>query len=100
MRIGVLYHYLVRKGSATSSTTNIHRLLDPLRVTKILIKETEGNTELQSVLLQKYIRQLINIGTMPIEENSELIRPNKMKARILLKNSLRECLKNEKLVKR
>ena len=94
------YHYLVRKGSATSSTTNIHRLLDPLRVTKILIKETEGNTELQSVLLQKYIRQLINIGTMPIEENSELIRPNKMKARILLKNSLRECLKNEKVSKK
>lgn len=94
------YHYLVRKGSATSSTTNIHRLLDPLRVTKILIKETEGNTELQSVLLQKYIRQLINIGTMPIEENSELIRPNKIKARILLKNSLRECLKNEKVSKK
>lgn len=89
------YHYLVRKGSATSSRMNEHKLIDPIKVTEILMQETEGNIELQSVLLQRYIRQLINLGTMPIKENAKLISPHKKHARILLRNSLVECLKDD-----
>lgn len=88
------YHYLVRKGSATSSRINEHKLLDPIKVTEILMQETEGNIELQSVLLQRYIRQLINLGTMPVKENSKLILPHKKQARKLLRNHLIECLKD------
>lgn len=91
------YHYLVRKGSATSAKLNIHRLLDPLKVTEILAKETEDNTELQSVLMQKYIRQLISLGTMSERENKELIHPHKLNARKLLRKQLTLCRKNKNI---
>lgn len=91
------YHYLVRKGSATSSRINENRLLDPIKVTEILMRETEGNIELRSILLQRYTRQLINLGTMPVKENAKLISPHKKQARKLLRHNLSECLKDDNI---
>lgn len=89
------YHYLVREGSAANSKLNEHILFDPIKVTEILIHETKVNIELQAVLLQRYIRQLINLGTMPIEENKKLIFPYKKRARELLRKHLIKCLKDD-----
>lgn len=79
------YHYLVRKGSATSTKINEHKLLDPIKVTEILMCEAKEDVALQSILMQRYIRQLINLGTMPVKENEELILPHKKQARRLLR---------------
>lgn len=75
-----LYHYIVHSDSAANKSLNDHQLLDPLRVTKNLMSETDGNVELNHIVEKKYIRQLIVLASMSINNNPELICPNKKKA--------------------
>lgn len=86
------YHYLVRKGSAANAKLNEHMLLDPIKTTKILLKETSGNDELQLILGQRIIRQWIGLATMPLENNAELILPHKRLARRKIRENLFVCL--------
>lgn len=86
------YHYMVRKGSATSAKINEHILLDPIRVTQILIKETSGNNELQLILNQRLMRQWIALATKQLGNNAILILPHKKRARREIRKRLFECL--------
>lgn len=82
------YHYMVRKGSAANSSINKHSLTDPIKVFKILIKETENEEELQIILIQRLLLLQIGLATMPIKKNKDLLLPYKKKARIFIKNNL------------
>lgn len=86
------YHYLVRKGSAANANINEHILLDPIRVTQILIKETSGNDELQLILNQRLMRQWIVLATMQLGNDATLILPYRKQARREIRKRLFECL--------
>lgn len=84
------YHYILRKNSAATSQLNEHKLLDPLRVTKIIL--ADATPELQTVLISRLTRQLITLATLPSKNQSELIIPNCKMARKELRVQLREIL--------
>ena len=84
------YHYIMRKGSASSAQWNTHKLEDPLRVTKLMM--TENNTAVSDLLFQKYIRQLVAGATLSTAQQPELIRPHRTAIRRELRGQLRSAL--------
>ena len=80
------YHYMVRKGSASTSKVNEHKLRDPLAVLKIIKRETVGFPQLQQVLNERIVSILINLSTMPTREQKELVIPYRNSARKELRN--------------
>lgn len=82
------YHYMLRKGSASTSKLNKNKLKDPLKVLKILLNETAGNSEIYNVVYNRYINQLINISTLSLKEQKELIYAYRKKVRRELKKQL------------
>ena len=80
------YHYVLRKGSAATSRLNEHKLLDPIQVTKVILEDV--SPELQCVVLARLTRQLITLATMPVDEQSELILPNRREARKELRSRM------------
>lgn len=68
------YHYILRKGSATTSQLNEHKLKDPLRVVDILLAdETDPNA--REILENRVVYQLIGGSTMSLGLQKSLIRP-------------------------
>lgn len=57
------YHYILRKGSATSSKVQRYKLLDPLKVIRRLKKATAGQPTLVPIVYERYIRVLIGLAT-------------------------------------
>ena len=86
------YHYIVRESSAANKPLNEYQLLDPIRVTRILLKDTENIPELQTIVQIKYVRQLITLASMRLKANPELIEPNRRNARKELIRRLPEIL--------
>lgn len=82
------YHYMVRKGSAATSKSSINNLLDPVKVRKKLLTETEGNEELHSLARQSLIRQLVHIASMPVRKQPDDIRTYIAEARQDLRREL------------
>lgn len=82
------YHYIVRRNSASNSELNSHRLSDPIRVTDILLKETESEPILHEIVQQKFVRQLICLSTMDNQKNKALILPIKKESLKRLRKSL------------
>lgn len=78
------YHYILRKNSAATSSVNIHKLADPIKVSKIILNDLEDN-EIKDVVIVRLVRQLINNSTMYLRSNKELIVPIRKNARIELK---------------
>lgn len=91
------YHYIVRATSAANKILNENRLLDPIKVINILLTETEGNEELNSILREKYIRQLISLAIRRIDENPTLIAPHKGWAEKELRRVLVDALTDKSI---
>ncbi len=53
------YHYIVRPGSAANSRNRECHVTDPIRVGRILCRETEGNQKLHRLALRLYARRLM-----------------------------------------
>ncbi|WP_346676742.1 glycosyltransferase family 2 protein [Erysipelatoclostridium sp. An173] len=83
-----LYHYILRKNSASTSKLNENKLEDPLKVLKLLLNKTAGNLEIYNVVYKRYINQLINISTLSLKEQKELIYTYRKKIRRELKKQL------------
>lgn len=73
------YHYMLRAGSAANSQLNEHKLLDPLKVSRILYQDTEGR--LHQIARQRLVIQLIRVATMPYGDQKNLIAPYKKNAK-------------------
>lgn len=58
------YHYMVRKGSAATSSINENKLRDPLRVQKILKKNVQSDIVLSSIVDSKIAEILVQLSTM------------------------------------
>ena len=87
------YHYVLRAGSAATSTLNRHKLADPLQVRKILLKETENIPQWNSIVQQHWVYQLITAATRPLGGQKELIKPHRRAARKELRQNLGKILK-------
>ena len=82
------YHYTLRRGSAATSRLNTNKLLDPIRVTKIILND--ASSDLHDALLRKLCRQLINLSTMSSKEQPELIEPHRYASRQELRDRFAE----------
>ena len=76
-----LYHYVLRQGSAANAKRNIHQLEDPLKVKKILFRETEQDPVHHRIVGNQLVRQLVTMSIMGHRENPALIIPVRRKAR-------------------
>ena len=75
------YHYILRKGSAATSQVNKNKLVDPLKVLKILEREVQDEEQLLSIVQGRIVAQLIALATMPFGNQKSLILPYKKEAR-------------------
>lgn len=57
------YHYMLRKGSATSAKIQAYKLLDPQRVMQKIYEDTKGQGQLHQAAYVRYIRVLLGNAT-------------------------------------
>ncbi len=88
------YHYIARRGSASKSEINEHKLWDPLRVTRIIMDDADNSVE--NVVYQKLIRILVNGATMDKKINPELIKPYYIESIKELRKRLPEIIAGNK----
>lgn len=86
------YHYMMRKNSASHQAVSKHKLLDPIRVTQILLSETTNSKELHQILKSRYIRQLITLASINTNEELQFISIYKRKALKKLRKMIPEVL--------
>ena len=82
------YHYVLRKGSASTSRLNAHKLQDPLKVLHLILDETADVPEWKQIVERRLIYQLVGSATISLGEQRELILPCRKAAR----KELRSCL--------
>lgn len=75
------YHYILRKGSAATSSINENKLKDPLKVLKIIKADCAGREELVSIADARISGNLISVSTMKLSINPPLIKPYRTQAR-------------------
>lgn len=90
-----LYHYMVHKNSAATSSINSNKLCDPLKVINILENETVDDSLLNMIVNARKARLLVYTATLSLKSNPELINPERKKARRDLRKNLKIFLKNE-----
>lgn len=85
------YHYVLREGSAATSKLNPHKLRDPLRVTKVILRDADES--LRPVVMKRLARQLITHASMSAGEQPELVLPFRKECRQALRQRLGEILR-------
>lgn len=88
------YHYIIRTSSAANVPVNFHQLEDPLKVKKILFKETEGSPMHHTLVANQLVRQLVSLSTMDIQRNPAVMGPARDRARAELRRMLGGILKS------
>lgn len=82
-----LYHYIVRKDSAATSSMNINKLRDPVKVCAIIIRETKEHKEWQEIVKNRFVNLLINIAALD-KKDLAWAEPFQKKAKIKLRKLL------------
>ena len=82
------YHYVLRKGSASTSRLNAHKLQDPLKVLYLLLDETADVPEWKQIVERRLIYQLVGSATISIGQQRELILPCRKAARRELRKQI------------
>ena len=93
------YHYIVRKESAANAPINLHQLLDPLRVKRILLQETSDNEKLYRIAESQFVQQLISLSTLDVKENAEITKPVRTDARKELRRMVPRLIRGTCAVK-
>lgn len=75
-----LYHYMVRKNSASTSKWNEHKVMDPVRVLEKMRRE-EKNQELRALIDNRYIYQLVRVIIFRSNDNKNHLRKLRQIAR-------------------
>lgn len=79
------YHYIVRKGSASRQSLNTNKVMDPIRVKKIILDEADEH--IKDVALKGYMNALIyGYFSTATEKFNKFIRERKEIRRYLLDN--------------
>lgn len=87
------YHYILRKGSAATSKLNEHKLKDPVRVMKIIIKDSKKMTEVCRIAEERLINQFVGISTMSTTDQKELVKSFRKEIRRELRKNVWSILK-------
>lgn len=82
------YHYILRQGSAATSRLNEHKLRDPLKVLHLLLAETEQKPDWNRIVERRLIQMLVNMATMPLGNQRDLVAPVRREARKELRKRL------------
>lgn len=89
------YLYMLRENSASQAKVNIHKLLDPARVSRIIAEDVKDDPVLSAVVTTRLAHQLIDLSTMTLGRDRALIAPIRKNARkelrAMLSDILREC---------
>lgn len=93
------YHYILRKGSAATSKLNEHKLKDPVRVMRVILKDSEDIPEVHRIVEERLIAQLIGISILSTAEQCELIKPFRKEVRNELRRNLISILFNSYMSK-
>lgn len=89
------YHYVLRASSAATTVYSSHKLKDPMKVTRILLHETNGEAaEIQAIAQQKYVRQLISNATADCGGQPEEAAAFRREMRSELRSVLGKTLRN------
>lgn len=56
------YHYILRKGSATTSKKQLYKINDPVRVANCIMKDLIGNDAQFKIAYKRYLRTLITVA--------------------------------------
>lgn len=56
------YRYILRKGSAATSKPQRYKLLDPIKVIKLILNDVNGNEQLYSIVYERYLRTAVSIA--------------------------------------
>lgn len=75
-----LYHYIVRKNSASTSKWNEHKAMDPIRVLEKMRRE-EKDQELRTLIDNRYIYQLVRVIIFRSNDNKNLLQKLRQIAR-------------------
>lgn len=86
------YHYILRRGSAATSTLNAHKLGDPTKVLQILANETAAVPEWNRIVQRRLTYQLISVAMLSPGDQKALILPFRKEARTELRRSLADIV--------
>ncbi len=87
------YHYVLRRNSAATSKLNRNKLLDPLKVIRIIYEDVPA--QLKDMMFSRLIRQLIALATRSAKHQQELIKPHRKSARKELRSLLGKVIKSK-----
>lgn len=87
------YYYILRKGSAATSSINENKLRDPLLVQKIIYDDIKDNQTLNRIVAERIIMLLIGSSTLSYGDNKGLIAPYRKNARKELRKWLPKILR-------
>lgn len=76
------YHYVLRKGSAATTHTSHYKIIDPIRVMRIILKDSEKVPEIYCLAIERYLRVLIGTAQQKYWKNDAIDARNELKAHI------------------
>ena len=91
----VLYHYILRKGSAATTKRERYKILDPLKVITCIKDDVVGNKELEAIVYQRYLRILINISIQQEWKKDAAQAKKQLKKETVIGNLNNLCTSNK-----
>lgn len=88
------YHYIIRRGSAATSRLNESKLKDPVRVMRIILKDSEDIPEVYRIAEERLTKQLIGIAVLSASGQVDLIKTFRKDIRLELRKKLPVILGN------
>lgn len=86
------YQYVIRKGSAATTSLNRRKLLDPLRVFMQIEKDVSDSNELKRIIRTRKAASLIGIATLEKKSESDWEDVYIKKAKLILRKNLLQYL--------
>ena len=86
------YQYVIRKGSAATTSLNRHKLLDPLKVFMQIEKDVSDSNELKRIIRTRKVASLIGIATLEKKSESDWEDVYIRKAKLILRKNLLQYL--------
>lgn len=79
------YHYMVRKGSAATSTLKVEAIRDPIRVREILFENSKEDPDLHSICIKNLAETLTRMASKSIRGLNDDVKESILEARKKLK---------------
>ena len=91
------YHYQIRKGSAATSSAQLNKMKDPVKVWNIISKDTKDDPELHSICISNLAEKLIRFSTIPAKNKEDEIKTCILESRAQLKKLIPVILRDPQI---